>query len=164
MPPLEDSGSITTLAVSPDYLRDGTVLVGTETGGVFRTTDSGRTARPANFGLLDPTVLALACAPGWPDRPLTFAATIDGVFRSTNGGRAWRPSGEDLDGLSVQALAVSPAFVRDGTVFAGSEEDGLFRSTDGGDSWQPLGDGTLDVTINAVWVAPDFKSSRLVLV
>ncbi len=163
MPPLEDSGSITSLAVSPDYLRDGTVLVGTETGGVFRTTDSGRTARPANFGLLDPTVLALVCAPGWPDRPVAFAATIDGVFRSTNGGRAWRPSGEDLDGLSVQALAVSPAFTRDGTVFAGSEEDGLFRSTDGGDSWQPLGEGVLDSTINALWVAPDFRTTRLVL-
>ena len=163
MPPLEDSGSITSLAVSPDYLKDGTVLIGTETGGVFRTTDSGRTARPANFGLLDPTVLALACAPGWPDRPLAFAATIDGVFRSTNGGRAWRTSGTDLDGLSVQALAVSPAFVRDGTVFAGSEEDGLFRSTDGGDSWQAVGANALDSTINALWISPDYRNDRLVV-
>lgn len=163
MPALEDSGSITSLAVSPDYLKDGTVLIGTETGGVFRTTDSGRTARPANFGLLDPTVLALACAPGWPDRPVAFAATIDGLFRSTNGGRAWRPSGEDLDGLSVQALAVSPDFTRDGIVFAGTEEDGLFRSTDSGDTWQHVGEATLDVTINALWVSPGFRTDRLVI-
>ncbi|NPV09740.1 MAG: hypothetical protein HPY83_17495 [Anaerolineae bacterium] len=163
MPRLHDSGSITSLAVSPDYLRDGTVLIGTESGGVFRTTDSGKTARPVNFGLLDLSVLALACAPGWPERPIAFAGSLEGVFRSTNGGRAWRPSGDDLDGVTVQALAVSPAFTRDGTVFAGTEEDGLYRSTDGGDSWVRVGADVLGDTVNALWISPNYRSSPVVL-
>ncbi|MHB0878260.1 MAG: WD40/YVTN/BNR-like repeat-containing protein, partial [Anaerolineae bacterium] len=66
LPRLEDSGSITSIAVSPDYLNDGTILVGTENGGIYRSTDSGRSAKPANFGLGDLSVLTIACAPGWP--------------------------------------------------------------------------------------------------
>ncbi|MGI6208434.1 MAG: WD40/YVTN/BNR-like repeat-containing protein [Anaerolineae bacterium] len=164
MPPLEDSGSITALAVSPNYLRDGTILIGTEAGGVFRSTDSGRTTRAANFGLIDLTVLAVACAPEWREKnEVAFAGTLDGVFRSTNGGRAWRPSGEDLDGVTVQALAISPAFTRDGTVFAGTEEEGLYRSTDGGDSWVQVGGDVLDDTVNALWVSPRFRDDRVVL-
>ena len=164
LPRLEDSGSITALAVSPDYMHDGTVLIGTENAGVFRSTDSGRTAKPVNFGLIELSVLSLCCPPGWPRQAIAFAGTVDGLYRSTNGGRAWRACRGEPEGLSVQVLAASPRFNRDGIVFAGTEEDGLYRSQDGGATWEPVGQSIPDATINAIWVSPEFQTDRLVLV
>ncbi len=164
MPGLQDCGSITGISVSPDYLKDGTILIGTESAGVFRSTDSGRTAKPVNFGLVELGVLCIACAPGWPTRSIAFAGTVDGLFRSTNGGRAWRPSGEDLEGLSIQAVSPSPDFTRDGTLFVGTEDDGLYRSTDGGDTFSAIGGDAMDQTVNALWVSPDYRKDHTLLV
>ncbi len=163
--PLEGAGSVTALAVSPDYLKDGTVLIATENSGVFRSTDSCRTCKPANFGLSDLTVLSIACAPGWPTKQVAFAGTTDGLFRSTNGGRAWRRCGPELEGLSVQCLAVSPNFLKDGVVVVGTEEDGLFISDDGGNSFVAVASELIpDNTINAVWISPSFARDGLILV
>lgn len=163
LPPLGDAGSITAIAVSPDYLSDGTILVGTERGGVFRSSDSGRSAKAANFGLSELNVLCLACAPGWPKKPVAFAGTVDGLFRSTNGGRAWRLCHGDLEGLPVQAVVVSPRFERDGLVYAATEEDGLFRSRDGGNTWEAIGYDIADRTINCLWISPKFAETRSLL-
>ncbi|MHB0878006.1 MAG: WD40/YVTN/BNR-like repeat-containing protein, partial [Anaerolineae bacterium] len=163
LPRLEDSGSITSIAVSPDYLNDGTILVGTENGGIYRSTDSGRSAKPANFGLGDLSVLTIACAPGWPKKPVAFAGSASGLFRSTNGGRAWRSVGGDLDGLPVQAVVVSPRFERDGSAFVATEEDGLFRTRNGGTTWELIGTDIPDATINALWISPRYAETHTLL-
>ena len=163
LPSLQDAGSITAIAVSPDYLSDGTILVGSDAGGVYRSTDSGKTAKSVNFGLGDLSVLCLTCAAGWPKKPVAFAGTMDGLFRSTNGGRAWRPCQGDLEGLPVQAIVTSPRFDRDGIAFAATEEDGIFRTKDGGDSWSLIGDSIADKTVNCLWISPNFGSDRVVL-
>jgi len=163
MPPLEDSGSITAIAASPDYVNDGAILIGTEQGGIFRSTDSGRTAKPANFGLGELTVLSLACASGWPEKPVAFAGTIDGLYQSTNGGRAWRRVRGDLEGLAVQAVATSPEFHKDGTIFVATEEDGIFRSTEGGRHWEQVGQDIPDATVNSLWISDNYARDRTVL-
>ncbi|MCS7221789.1 MAG: hypothetical protein RML36_01740 [Anaerolineae bacterium] len=155
--------AVTTIAPSPRYAEDATVLVGTDGGGVMRSADRGHHWTPANFRLGDLHVLALACAPAWGDHEELFAATVDGVYRSTNGGRAWRGAGQGLEGKVVQALAVSPNFSQDRTLFAGTESDGVFRSTDAGFSWAPSGAGTEGLTINCLWISPDFAQDRTIL-
>lgn len=155
--------AVTSIAPSPRYAEDATVLVGTDGGGVMRSADRGHHWTPANFRLGDLHVLALACAPAWGDHEELFAATADGVYRSTNGGRAWRGTGRGLEGKVVQALAVSPDFDRDRTLFAGTEGDGIFRSTDAGGSWEPSGIGTEGLTINCLWISPEFARDRTIL-
>jgi photosystem II stability/assembly factor-like uncharacterized protein len=101
---------------------DGVVLAGTESDGVFRSTDGGATWKSANPGLLDLTVLTIATA----DRT-SYLGTPSGLYRSRNGGRAWRSIELPVHDPAVQALAIAP----DGTVFAGTEAHGLFALTDG---------------------------------
>ncbi|MEW5957700.1 MAG: hypothetical protein AB1801_08260 [Chloroflexota bacterium] len=153
---------VTWLVAAPDFKQSGVALAGTDGAGVLRTTNGGRTWQPANFGLQDFSVLAMAAAPRWERRELVFLATVQGLYRSPNGGRAWKRADKGLEGALVQALAVSPDFDRDRTVLAGTETGGIFRSTDGGKSWQPAGSGLSGAadeaapSINALWLHPDF--------
>ena len=62
-------------------------LAGLDRRGVFRSSDGGRSWRPA--GLSGTTVLSLAVDPREPI--VVYAATrSDGAFRSDNGGRNWK--------------------------------------------------------------------------
>ncbi|MDQ6670860.1 MAG: YCF48-related protein, partial [Chloroflexota bacterium] len=112
--------------------------VGTEQDGILRSEDGGKTWASANPGLLDLTVLALACSPALQTDHTVFAATSSGLFWSRNTGRTWR-SIDTLPGQpAVQCVALSPAFASDGVVLAGTEADGLFRSTDAGATWHSV--------------------------
>lgn len=109
------------------------VLVGTEDDGILRSEDAGQSWRSGNPGLLDLTVLGLACSPDFETDHTLFAATGSGLFVSRNAGRAWRAV-ESLPGEpDVQCVAVLP-----GAVLAGTHADGLFHSDDGGASWTAI--------------------------
>jgi hypothetical protein len=128
---------ITCLLAAPNYASNRTLLAGTASAGILRSTDGGRRWLLTNFGLQNFTILCLAAATDWSRREIVFAGTLDGVYRSSGGGRAWKPSG--LDGLTVQAVAASPDFAASGLVIAGTDSAGLYRSTDGGRNWSPIG-------------------------
>jgi len=153
-PPPEPT--VSCLAVSPAYRKDGTVLAGTLEDGVFRSGDHGRRWDRWNFGLLDLNVLALGISPAYEDDETVFAGTDSGVFSSTNGGRAWREADFDGGFARVLAIAVSEGFATDGCLFAGTEECGLFRSDDAGGTWSQVGSGVLDGPVNDLVLSPDF--------
>jgi hypothetical protein len=127
-------GNVLALAVPSRDL----VFAGTESDGVLRSEDGGRTWSGANPGLLDLTILALALSPSFAQDRIAFAATASGLYRTRNGGRSWRAVEVGSDDLAVQSLALSPRFAEDRVVLAGTEADGLLRSDDAGDSWQPV--------------------------
>jgi photosystem II stability/assembly factor-like uncharacterized protein len=107
-------------------------------GRVFRSTDGGTSWQPANGGLEQQAVSALAIAPQSPQT--LYAGTSDAVYKSTNGGASWRRTGLTDIGL-VRALAVRPD--QSDVVYAGTAA-GLFRSQDGGETWTPLSQGLPD--------------------
>lgn len=160
----QTSESITCLATSPAFQRDGVALAGTNGTGILRSTDGGRRWESSGFGLKDFSILALAVAPAWGRREVVFAGTAHGLYRSPNGGRAWKQSDAGLADSAVQSIVVSPNFERDGTILAGTETDGLFRSTDGGKTWQSSYPLERDPPpINALWLHPDFAATPLCL-
>lgn len=126
------------LAPDPRAAETGVILAGTAGAGVLRSLDWGRSWTPANFGLQDTTVMALAWAPPappetWPRWALVLAATEEGLYRSPNGGRGWRRAA-GVRGV-FQALAVEPA---GRIVLAGAEAAGLWRSADAGRTFEPV--------------------------
>jgi hypothetical protein len=124
------------LATAPDAGDEGVVvLAGTDTDGVLRSEDSGRTWTGANAGLVDLTVIALALSPAFGSDRTGFAGTASGLYRTRNGARSWREVDTGLEDPAVQCLAVSPNFAEDGLVLAGTEAHGLLRSIDGGATW-----------------------------
>ena len=155
---------VSSLAISPDYARDGTLFAATLEDGVFRSADRGTHWAAWNFGLLDLNVLALAVSPHYALDETLFAATESGIFRSTNGARAWREVDFPTHWAPILSLALSPAYADDATLFAGSEAHGLFRSQDAGVTWQRLAGEQLNGAVNSIILAPDFPERPEVLV
>ncbi|HYH46653.1 MAG TPA: hypothetical protein VEG34_13290 [Thermoanaerobaculia bacterium] len=111
-----------------------------EDGGLFKTTDGGRTWRPLDLGLTFCTILEVAVDPFEPST--LFAATLEGLLRSDDAGATWQRSpGFPSDPLddTVTAVAFEPAMP--GTLYAIHRQLGLHKSVDGGATWTALGTG-----------------------
>jgi photosystem II stability/assembly factor-like uncharacterized protein len=141
-------GWLWSLAVAPD--ETGTVYVGCDVGGVYRSSDHGKTWQIVNQGLQNHYVQAIAFDP--VACSIVYAGTRGGVYKSTDRGDQWvmkRNGFPEIEtwGVSapVAAVAVDPT---DRThVLAGIGEPrtgqmkegqraGLYCSRDGADSWQ----------------------------
>lgn len=145
--------TVSAIAISPDFVADGTALVGTADDGVFVTTDHGAHWTAWNFGLIDSHVYALAFSPDYHSDQLILAGTESGVFSSRNGGRGWNEVDFPMSAAPVISLAFSPIFATDGRVYAGTEASGLFLSNGYGSKWQPVDDVLLSGGVNAVLTA-----------
>jgi len=123
---------------------------GSVNGGVWETTDAGRTWEPVFDGQPIGSVGALAIAPSDPKVIYVGSgeadmrsdiAQGDGVYRSGDGGRTWTGVGL-ADTQQIGRILVHP---RDPSVvlvaalghpYGPNAERGVFRSTDGGRTWQ----------------------------
>ncbi len=110
------------------------MIAGTHGGGIFRTSDGGRSWTRANNGLpRDTAVFDIEYARSNPN--VVYAVTYSNgvVHKSVDGGRSWTRPGRYPYG-SAFAVAVAPDDPNDVWV-AGDE---LFHSTDGGGSWEEV--------------------------
>jgi len=155
---------VTSLAFSPDYMKDGTAFCGTMEDGVFCSTDRGTHWTAWNFGLLDLHILCLAVSPTFARDETIFVGTDSGIYRSKNGGRAWRAVNFPMKSAPVISLALSPVYAGDGTLYAGTENGELFVSTDGGKDWNIA--ARFDDPINQIVLGSDWprKPELLLLV
>ena len=161
-PPLFSS-----LAISPDFERDGIVIASTLEDGVFSSTDRGVHWQPWNFGLFDLNVLCLAISPQWRDDETVYAGTETGIYRSGNGGRAWRITGFPTEFAPVLCMAtlMDPDTCRS-RLIVGTETHGLHASYDQGETWQGLAPDSLSAAVNQIHVAckSDARSPMYILV
>jgi len=121
-------------------------------GGVWKTTDYGRTWNPIFDDQPTGSVGALAIAPSNPEiiyvgsgeglrRP--DLSTGDGIYKSSGGGRSWQHLGL-RDGQQIAAIVVDPHDPNRvlvavlGHPYGPNAERGVFRSTDGGLTWQKV--------------------------
>lgn len=79
-------------AVAPHPVDAATIFIGTDAGGVWRTTDAGTSWAPLTNGIPVPAIQSLAVDP--VDPRLLYATTIQRTYgtrwlRSTNGGTSW---------------------------------------------------------------------------
>jgi photosystem II stability/assembly factor-like uncharacterized protein len=121
------------------------VLVGTDRGGVLRSTDGGD--HWAILGLDTETVTSLVLSRRHVG--LVVAGTLNGLFLSSDGGKRWASVNHGLCtqqfcdrsawwmpcSVAVPALATDDA--SNPALYAAVSAGGLYRSTDLGASWQP---------------------------
>lgn len=154
MPPTPPGGTVRVLAGDP--AQPQTVLLGTATGAVFRSSDAGR-----NWHFFshigdheDWVVSSLSADPARPGRWYaslwSWTARNGGVFASSDDGRTWLPL---WLGHAVRALALAPS---DPQILVAAALDGVFRSLDGGLHWSrisPAHDRELE-NVESVAIAP----------
>jgi len=130
----------------------GLFYIGVCNGGVWKTTDYGRTWTPIFDDQPTASIGAIAVAPSNPaviyvgsgeglQRP--DLSTGDGVYKSIDAGRTWTHLGL-RDGQQIPQIIVDPRdpnrlFVAVlGHPYGPNEERGVFRSTDGGQTFQKV--------------------------
>lgn len=160
-----------------------TFYIGVNNGGVWKTTDAGRTWLPifdeqptGSVGDVavapsDPNVLYVASGEGLQRPDLSVG---NGVYKSTDGGNSWTNTGL-REALQIGGLAIDP---RDpnrvfaavlGHPYGPNAERGVYRSANGGKSWERVlfrdeNTGAIQVTIdpnNPAVVYADLWESRL---
>lgn len=128
---------ITSLVLSPDFARDGTILIGAP-GAVIRSEDRGAYWTVFPLPSPPPVVSSLAISPEFQADGVILAGTMeDGIFYSNNRGEHWTSRNFGLLDLNVLCLGISPDFKTDGIILAGTDS-GIFRSTNGGRAWREV--------------------------
>jgi ABC-type sugar transport system ATPase subunit/photosystem II stability/assembly factor-like uncharacterized protein len=120
---------VMTLAPSPDFARDQTLLAGTLLNGVLRSNDGGRSWQNGSFGMecLEVTTLL------WLSPSLVLAATDDGIYRSRDGGRGWRQVLEGSDDVVTSLTRLA-----DGSLLAVLEGGRVLRASERGEDWSAV--------------------------
>ena len=140
--PKDDNGSLNVQAVAIDPGDPYLVYVGTgwessSGNGVFKSTDGGATWTPANRGMIDYSIHAIAVDPHNP-RVLYAGAYEGDLFKSADGGETWM----DITGLLPDKATVVDIVVDSttpDTVYLLCDRLGVLVSGDGGTRWQLLG-------------------------
>jgi len=137
--------------------------VGTPNGGVWKTTDAGRTWNPIFDAVHVASIGAIAIAPSNPN--IIYVATGEqsrghGVFKSVDAGATWNSAGLSEQHF-LSSILVDPK--NPDVVVAGAfgspvpaEPRGLFKTTDGGKSWKKtLGDSEGSSGVADIEAAPE---------
>jgi photosystem II stability/assembly factor-like uncharacterized protein len=154
-------------AVSGVPGRPNTFYYGSVCGGVWKSTNAGRTWTPAFDGQPVASIGAIAVAPSNPD--IVYIGTGesdmrdsisfgDGMYKSADAGRTWKHIGLEKT-RQIARVAVDPrnpniVFVAAlGHAYGPSPDRGVYRSRDGGATWQQVlfkgeGVGAVDLAID----------------
>ncbi len=142
--------------------------IGVNNGGVWKTTDAGRTWKPVfddqptgSIGTLavapsNPNVVYVASGEGLQRPDLSVG---DGMYKSTDAGKTWAHlglrDGQQISGISIDPKNPDRLFVAVlGHPYGANEERGIYRSTDGGKSFQKVLYKDIDTGAIAVEIDP----------
>lgn len=143
------SGRVSAVAGRQDPDGKFTVLVGSASGGVWMSQDSGTTFKPVfdkqpvqSIGALaldpsDPKTMWVGTGESWTRNSVSVG---NGVYKSTDGGESWThmglPATERISRILVNPRNGNVVYVcAPGPLWSDSPDRGLYKTTDGGRTW-----------------------------
>jgi photosystem II stability/assembly factor-like uncharacterized protein len=143
------SGRIAAIAGRQEADGKVTLLIGSASGGVWKSDDGGTTFKPVfdrepvkSIGTvaLDPTnkdVMWIGTGESWTRNSVSIG---DGVYKSTDGGQTWThmglPATERISRIVVDPKDGNSVYVcAPGRLWSDSPDRGLYKTSDGGKSW-----------------------------
>ncbi|MCA0153803.1 VPS10 domain-containing protein [Winogradskyella vincentii] len=125
-------GRITSIAVDESNLDH--IIVGSPTGGVWKSLDGGNTWTGLTDNLANIDVYALAIDP-LNSSTYYWGSTGGTIFKSTDGGATWTLHGDVSNG-NVNRILIDPT--NTSKLYASAQGGGLFKSLDGGSTWTSI--------------------------
>lgn len=123
-------GRITSFSI--DETDEDHIIIGAETGGVWRTTDGGQNWTPLCDYFSNLYVYATAMHPSEVNTYF-FGSTNGRIYKSTDAGATWELLGVAGPSSFINKILIHPN--NPNIMFASSENAGIYRSTDGGVTW-----------------------------
>ncbi|MCB0532108.1 MAG: PKD domain-containing protein [Saprospiraceae bacterium] len=108
------------------------LIIGSPTGGVWKTLDGGQNWTPLTDDYSTVDVYALEISP-YNSNHYLWGSTSGRIYRSTDGGATWTTTGNVSGSGRVSRIQFHPT--NSNIVYAVSESSGLYRSTNGGANW-----------------------------
>lgn len=119
--------------------------VGAPIGGIWKTTDGGKTYAPKgdnlphvgvgniaiNYNNPDEIYISISDNSGWWNYSL-------GIYKSTDAGETWQASGLEFtfsEGIAIYTLEMNP---EDPQTLMAATEGGLWKTSDGGENWRKV--------------------------
>lgn len=145
---LVNSGQIWAIVINPTS--QNIMYAGSNTTGIWKTTNMGSNWTQMNSGLTNLTVQCMGIGRSNPD--VIYCGTSQtgagaGIYKSTNAGATWTQVNNGIveTSLGIQSIAVNPlnpdialVAVFDGLV---DSPQGLYKTTNGGQNWVPSNSG-----------------------
>lgn len=148
--------------------------IGVNNGGVWKTTDFGRTWKPIFDDQPTGSIGDIAVAPSNPNviyvgsgeglqRP--DLSVGDGIYRSADGGKTWANMGlndaQQIGGLAIDPKNENRLFVAAlGHPYGANSTRGIYRTTDGGKTWDHV--FYIDANTGAIQVTLDPNNSDII--
>src|SRR6266536_1089293 len=157
--PFEKTAGPPGLTVTVIYKANNVVYAGTQTQGIYKSTDNGSNWVAANNGIDRARISDIIASGGNVLAAASSSCSIfNNVFKSTDNGASWSPT-SGLGGKIVEAFAIKGGSIY-ATVGLGLGGNGVWRSTDNGNTWQVVpspiqNGGEIIVSDNAIIVAED---------
>ena len=128
-------GRITGLAIDEGDINH--MIIGANTGGVWRTTDGAQTWTPMSDYFSNLSVYSVTMDPT-NSNTYFFGSSNGKIFKSTDAGATWNLLGT-IGNSVVNKILIHPTNTN--MIFATAENVGIYRSTDGGITWsEPVND------------------------
>ena len=148
--------------------------IGVNNGGVWKTTDFGRTWDPIFDDQPTGSIGDVAVAPSNPNTIYVGSgeglqrpdlSVGDGMYKSTDAGKTWTHLGlqdiQQIGGLAIDPKNENKVFVAAlGHPYGPNEERGVYRTTDGGETWKKV--LYIDENTGAIQVTVDPNNSNIV--
>ena len=156
---------VRSLAVSPNWVTDETIVFGANNALFYKTTDGGTAWSVTQPTGSSPSMSfdSIGLSPNYQlDQTVFLSGSNAGIYWSTDGGQSWAnhsPPNVNWD------FSISPDFETDGTVFvAGGEK--VFKSTDHGQTFSlVVGAGDLPSGSHlALSISPDYTNDETIFV
>ena len=125
-------GRITSIAIEEN--NENHIIVGSQTGGVWKSTNGGTTWSVLTDNLSNIVVYSLAIEP--TNASVYYWGTSSGIiFKSTDAGATWNQLADIGDG-TVNKILIDPS--NTSKMYCSAQNGGIFKSTDTGVNWSRI--------------------------